>query len=128
MCFKQSALKVYFPPSYASELFSYDVTLWSEKSRRCGVRHPMFVCSTIKKKKPTFLCAPRAFPKMRLPGLIITQSCSFDCGINKPFACSRCVICVICVSLRDLEALCAQRIMGCLFNYPQINEVGKPIT
>ena len=33
---------------------------------------------------------------MRLPCLIIIQSCYFDYTINKPFTCSRCVICVSC--------------------------------
>ena len=47
------------------------------------------------RKKPTNLCTPREFIKKTCPPcLIIIQSCYFDYSINKPFACSRCLICV----------------------------------
>ena len=52
------------------------------------------------------------------PCLIITQSCYYDYRINKPFACSRCVICASCAKDHRLFYL----------NYPQINEVGKEMT
>ena len=49
-------------------------------------QHPK---STVKKKKPTNLCAPRELlKKMCLPCLIIVQSCYFGYTMNKPFACS----------------------------------------
>ena len=48
-------------------------------------------------KEPTNLCALCEFlKKMRLPCLIIIQSCYFHNGINKSFACSRCVMCISC--------------------------------
>ena len=48
-------------------------------------------------KELTNLCAPCEFlKKMRLPCLIIIQSCYFHNGINKSFACSRCVMCISC--------------------------------
>ena len=53
---------------------------------------------TIKRgKKPVYLRAPPDFLKqMCQPCLVIIQSCYFDHRINKPFACSRCLICVSC--------------------------------
>ena len=77
-----------------------------------------FVCpanqqpkSTIK-KKPTCLCAPRELLERCLSCLIIIQYCYFDYRINKPFACSRCLICAKDHGLFYL-------------NYPQINASGK---
>ena len=53
--------------------------------------------STIKKKKPIYLCTPRQFiPQKCLPHLTIIQSCYFDYRINKAFTCSCCVICISC--------------------------------
>ena len=79
--------------------------------------------SQVKKKSPCTLAHLVNFSKKCLPRLIVIQSC-FDYWINKPFACSRCVICVSCGS-RDL-VLRAQRIIDFFYlNYPQINEVGK---
>ena len=52
--------------------------------------------STMKEKKPTNLCATCEFLKKCVCHLIIRKSCHFDFRINKPFACSRCVICVSC--------------------------------
>ena len=50
-----------------------------------------------RKKKPTYLCAPREFfQQMGGLCLIIIQSSYFDYRINKSFTCSRCVICVSC--------------------------------
>ena len=71
-------------------------------------------------KKPTNLCAPRKFiKKMCLPRLIIMHR------INKPFACSRCLICVSCsVQLISTYYVCKGSWTFYLY-YPQINEVGK---
>ena len=48
-------------------------------------------------KKPTYLCTPCEFLKQTCqPCQIIIQSCYFDYRINKPYACSRCMICILC--------------------------------
>ena len=80
--------------------------------------------STVKKKVHKALRTSWTYQKMCL---IIIQSCYFEYRINKPFACSRCVICVSCsICSRDLDVLHAQRIIGFfILIYPQINEVGK---
>ena len=46
------------------------------------------------KKEPTYLSFRTICQKMCPPCLIIIQSCYFYYGINKPFACSRCMNCV----------------------------------
>ena len=57
--------------------------------------------------------------------LTIIQSCYFDYRINKPFACSRCVICVLCsVHVISTYYVCKGS-WAFYLNYPQINEVGK---
>ena len=60
---------------------------WSEFACPAN-QHPK---TTIKNKKPIYLCAPREFPpKMCLlcyiQSSVIVQSCYFHYGINKPFA------------------------------------------
>ena len=66
------------------------------------------------RKKPTNLCAPRAFlQQMCLPCLI--QSCYFDYRINKPFTCSHCLICVSCSVHVISHVLRAQRLMGSFY-------------
>ena len=72
-----------------------------------------------RKKKPIYLCAPREFPKICLRRLIIVKSCYCDYRMNKPFACSRCVICVSC----SVPTTCAKDHGLFYLNYPQINEV-----
>ena len=80
--------------------------------------------STVKKKAHKPLRTSWTYQKMCL---IIIQSCYFEYRINKPFACSCCVVCVSCsICSRDLDVLHAQRIIGFfILIYPQINEVGK---
>ena len=86
-----------------------------------------FPCSAKKynqEKKPTNLCALREFLKKCLPCLIIIQSCYCDYRIYKTFTCSRCELVFVLCS-RDLDILRAQRIIGFILSYPQINEIGK---
>ena len=77
----------------------------SSRSPTCGVSMVTmgFLCpanqhpkSTIKKKAHKPLCTSWISQKMCQQCLIIMQSCHCDNRINKPFACSRCVICVSC--------------------------------
>ena len=75
-------------------------------------------------KKPTNLCAPRAFLKrMCLPCLIIIHSCYFDYRISKPFACSRMFRSLLTWSRRTTRPKDHRLFLN--LNYPQINEVEK---
>ena len=57
-----------------------------------------FPCPANQHLKST--CAPRPFPQVCLPCLIIIQSCYCDYRINKTFVCSRPLICVSCPTTR----------------------------
>ena len=63
--------------------------------------------------------------KMYLSCLIIMQSCYCDYRINKPFACSRCVICVSCSVHVILTCTTRAKDHGLFFNHQQIKEVEK---
>ena len=62
--------------------------MWSEFT--CSASQHQKVQS--RKKKPTYLCAPREL----LKNCVCHESYYLDYRINKPFACSRCVIWVLC--------------------------------
>ena len=84
---------------------------------------PISNCKAVKKKKPTYLCAPHEFLKtMCLPCLIIIKSCY---GIDKPFACSHCMMYISC-SVHLISTYYAHKgsLAFFIFNYPQI-KVGK---
>ena len=94
---------------------------------------PEFACSanqrpksTVKKKAHKPLRTSWIPQKMCLPCLIIVQSCYFHYRINKPFACSRCLICVSC-SVHVISTYYARKGSWAFLylNYPQINEGGK---
>ena len=77
----------------------------------------------IKIKSPQTFAHIVNFSKTLLPCLIIMQSCYFDCRINKPFACSRCVISAFRALLTWSQRI--TRAKAFYLNYPLINEVGK---
>ena len=64
--------------------------------------------------------------KLCLPCLIIIQYCYCDCRISKP--CSHCVMCVSCSGSWSRRSTHAKDHRLFQLNYPQINEVGNPIT
>ena len=81
--------------------------------------------STIKQKWPHTFAQLANFSKTCLPWLIIIQSCYFYYRINKPFACSRCVICVSCAFHLILTYYARKGSWTFYLNCPQINAVGK---
>ena len=95
-------------------------TTWLEFACSAN-QHPK---STIKKEKPTDLCAPREFLKqMCQPCSAISKSCYFDYRINKLFTCSRCLICVSC-SVQKISTYYVRKGSWTFYlNYPQINEI-----
>ena len=92
---------------------------------RSFLAQPISTRKAQQKKKPTNLCASREFLKQSIGhvGWII-QSCYSDYKINRPFACSRCLISVSC-SVHVISRYYVRKGSWAFLdlNYPQISEV-----
>ena len=84
---------------------------------------PSQSASENQEKSPQTFAHLMHFSEMCLPCLIIIQSYHFDCRINKPFTCSRCVICVSC-SVHVISTYDGRKGSWTFYlNYPQFKEV-----